>query len=183
MDGRLLSSEIYEIMLYHYYIGRSSSSSSSMMKEVDYFLHGCYAIVAQLAADDSTRAVWRDHLVGQLYLVRGPDAAFQKDCVVVAVYIISRGNMCAYHIGIDGKPWGDEEHAAWRSEVNQVKRSYQDEVVAKLDLLDKNVFEVAQYGSLDYIDGGSEKYKLFYVKSKDWGATKPTISDGGRSRL
>lgn len=83
--------------------------------------------------------------------------------------------MCAYHIGVAGKPWGDLEKTAWRSEVNQIKRSYQEEVVAKLDLLDKNVFEVAQYGSLDYIDGGAEKYKLFYVKSKDWDPAKPTI--------
>ena len=127
--------------------------------------------------------LWRDHLdraaISSLLLTidqsRGPDAAFQKDGAAIDVYINSCGKMCAYHIGIDGKPWGEEERAAWRSEVNQVKRSYQDEVVAKLDLLDKNVFEVAQYGSLDYIDGGSEKYKLFYVKSKDWDSEKPTI--------
>ena len=130
--------------------------------------------------------LWRDHLdraaISSLLLTLTNPAGLtlhfeprQKDGAAIDVYINSCGKMCAYHIGIDGKPWGDEERAAWRSEVNQVKRSYQDEVVAKLDLLDKNVFEVAQYGSLDYIDGGSEKYKLFYVKSKDWDSEKPTI--------
>ena len=45
--------------------------------------------------------------------------------------------MSAYHIGTEGTPWGDEERKKWRSEVNKVKRSYQEEVVAKLELLNK----------------------------------------------
>ena len=76
--------------------------------------------------------------------------------------------MSAYHIGTEVTPWGDAERATWRTAVNKVKRSYQEEVVAKLDLLDKNIFEVLQYGSLSYIEGGADKYKLFYVKSKNW---------------
>jgi hypothetical protein len=83
--------------------------------------------------------------------------------------------MSAYHIGTEGAPWGDKERGEWRNEVNRVKRSYQDEVVAKLDILDKSIYEVSQYGSLGYIEGGSDRYKLFYVKSKNWDAAKPTV--------
>ena len=44
--------------MYHYYYVLVGSSSSSSDERSGLFLsHGCYAIVAQLAADDSTRAI------------------------------------------------------------------------------------------------------------------------------
>jgi hypothetical protein len=48
-----------------------------------------------------------------------------------------------YKIGTAGKPWGDEERAAWLTLADVVKRSYADEVLAKLEPL-KEIFDVEQ---------------------------------------
>jgi len=75
-----------------------------------------------------------------------------------------------FHIGTPGKPWGDEERAAWLAE-RSIKRSYQDEVLAKLEPL-KQVFDVEQYGSLSYIP---DKYPLFAAKTRGWDKSKPFV--------
>jgi hypothetical protein len=48
-----------------------------------------------------------------------------------------------YKIGTAGKPWGGEERAAWLALAGVVKRSYADEVLAKLEPL-KESFDVEQ---------------------------------------
>ena len=61
--------------------------------------------------------------------------------------------MSAYHIGTEGAPWGDKERGEWRNEVNRVKRSYQDEVVAKLVGLHDHaiIHQKEELVGLDYI--------------------------------
>ncbi|MCL1139803.1 M14 family metallopeptidase [Shewanella pneumatophori] len=75
-----------------------------------------------------------------------------------------------YAIGVKGQKWGDAEKAQWLN-VQSVKRSYQDEVLTKVNAL-KARFDVEQYGALSY---DAERYPLFAVKSKNWDLTKPTI--------
>ena len=45
-----------------------------------------------------------------------------------------------YRVGVEGVAWGPAERAAWLLEI-EVKRSYQDEVLAKIELL-KGDFDV-----------------------------------------
>lgn len=73
-----------------------------------------------------------------------------------------------YPIGIPGKKWGDREKALWLEEQT-IKRSYLDEVMAKLEAL-KNHFEIEQYGDLSY---SPDKYPLFAVRTRDWDSDKP----------
>ena len=75
-----------------------------------------------------------------------------------------------YAIGVKGQKWGDAEKAQWLN-VQSVKRSYQDEVLTKVNAL-KARFDVELYGALSY---DAERYPLFAVKSKNWDLTKPTI--------
>ena len=76
----------------------------------------------------------------------------------------------AYPIGVAGEKWGDKEKAQWLA-MQSVKRSYQEEVLAKINLLDKQ-YDVFKYGALS-ID--TEKYPLYIVKNKSWDDSKPTI--------
>lgn len=73
-----------------------------------------------------------------------------------------------YPIGTPGEPWGDAEKRAW-FESQTVERSYQDEVLTKLDALGDG-FEVFQYGALP-ID--PERYPLMAVKVVAAGAGAP----------
>ncbi|WP_076408857.1 M14 family metallocarboxypeptidase [Shewanella sp. UCD-KL12] len=76
----------------------------------------------------------------------------------------------SYSIGTRGQKWGEAEKAQWLK-VQTIKRSYQQEVVAKiLPLSDR--FQVDQYGSLSY---NPSEYPLFVVKSKQWSEDKPTV--------
>ncbi|GIU45340.1 peptidase [Shewanella sairae] len=75
-----------------------------------------------------------------------------------------------YAIGVKGQKWGDAEKALWLN-VQSIKRSYQDEVLAKVLAL-KDRFDVEQYGALSY---DVERYPLLAVKSKNWDANKATI--------
>ncbi|NMH58890.1 M14 family metallopeptidase [Alteromonas ponticola] len=75
-----------------------------------------------------------------------------------------------YPIGRPGKPWSDEEKKQWR-ELQQVKRSYQDEVLAKLpEKIDG--FSIFQYGALPYDEA---RYPLYAVVSESMDESKPTI--------
>ncbi len=72
-------------------------------------------------------------------------------------------------IGTPGQPWGAAEKAQWR-DTQHKKRSYADEVVAKIDRL-RQRFDVAQYGELDY--GADGSFPLFAVRSRDWDDALP----------
>jgi hypothetical protein len=75
-----------------------------------------------------------------------------------------------YPIGTPGTPWGDAEKAQWRAQQS-IKRSYADEVIARLEPL-ADQFEIATYGQLDYAEG---RYPLYGLKSKDWHADRPVV--------
>jgi len=75
-----------------------------------------------------------------------------------------------YPIGTPGKKWGDNEKAAWLVEQN-IKRSYADEVVAKLDALNDQ-FVIEQYGALSC---SPERYTLYLLKSRNFDPDRPNI--------
>ena len=75
-----------------------------------------------------------------------------------------------YPIGSAGLPWTDQDKKTW-FESNVKKRSYQDQVVAKLKAL-ADGFELVQYGSLSI---NPEAYPLFALKTKNWQPNKPSI--------
>ncbi|GAB6262958.1 M14 family metallocarboxypeptidase [Photobacterium sp. CCB-ST2H9] len=75
-----------------------------------------------------------------------------------------------YPIGTPGQKWTMKEKAEWLAQLS-IKRSYQDEVVTKIDAL-KTRFDVFQYGALSY---DTDKYPLFAICSKNWSDQKPTV--------
>lgn len=75
-----------------------------------------------------------------------------------------------YAIGTPGKKWGAEEKAAWLR-VQTIKRSYREEVAAKISALAER-FDVEQYGELSY---GEHHYELFAVKTPHWDDDKAAI--------
>jgi len=74
-----------------------------------------------------------------------------------------------YHIGTPNQKWGEQEKLQWLNE-QEIQRSYNDEVIAKLDKL-TNDFDIEIYGELEYAVG---KYNLYAIKTKNWDNTKPT---------
>ena len=75
-----------------------------------------------------------------------------------------------YSIGTINKKWDDNDKAKWLSEQS-VKRSYQDEVLAKLEPLGSQ-FDIEQYGSLSF---APDKYPLFIAKTANWKKNKPCV--------
>lgn len=75
-----------------------------------------------------------------------------------------------YPIGTPGQPWGEAERKAW-CEQRDVKRSYQEEVVTKIDDL-RERFDVEQYGALSYDEA---RFPLFCIKTRNWDAAKPVV--------
>lgn len=75
-----------------------------------------------------------------------------------------------YPIGTPGQPWTAEERVAW-AEAAEVKRSYADEVVSKVNQL-RQKWDVSQYGALSC---DPSRYPLFLVKNKCWDQKKPTV--------
>ena len=75
-----------------------------------------------------------------------------------------------YPIGTMGVPWGEEEKAEWLSRQS-IKRSYQDEVLSRLDL-DGTSFVVIRYGALT-ID--PDRYPLYAFKSESWQPDRPNV--------
>jgi len=75
-----------------------------------------------------------------------------------------------YPIGTKGSKWGDEEKQAWLLQQN-IKRSYQQEVLTKIDAL-KSDFDVEQYGALT-ID--ESRYPLFVIKTINFDSSKKTV--------
>ena len=79
-----------------------------------------------------------------------------------------------YPIGTPGTPWGSAEKAAWLSRQHLL-RSYADEVVARLQAALPASAECFQYGTLDYTHLGLGSYPLYAVRSRNWGADRPTV--------
>ncbi|HHX8441980.1 TPA: M14 family metallopeptidase [Vibrio diabolicus] len=75
-----------------------------------------------------------------------------------------------YPIGTPGQPWSEEERKAWLA-TQEVKRSYQDEVVSKIDAL-RERFDIEQYGALSYNEA---RFPLFCIKTRNWDSTKPVV--------
>ncbi|HHF2956239.1 TPA: M14 family metallocarboxypeptidase [Vibrio diabolicus] len=75
-----------------------------------------------------------------------------------------------YPIGTSGQPWSEEERKAWLA-TQEVKRSYQDEVVSKIDSL-RERFDVEQYGALSYNEA---RFPLFCIKTRNWDSTKSVV--------
>lgn len=67
-------------------------------------------------------------------------------------------------------PWGSKEKEQWRSQQS-IKRSYKSDVLTKIEKL-RSSFEVVQYGELSY---DPKNYPVFYIKSKNFEASKKTI--------
>ncbi|OAN13342.1 peptidase [Photobacterium jeanii] len=79
-----------------------------------------------------------------------------------------------YPIGTQGQPWGEQEKAEWLAQVT-VKRSYQEEVVTKINALAKR-FTLEQYGALSYDEA---RFPLYSLKTKNWDPAKPTVLISG----
>jgi len=75
-----------------------------------------------------------------------------------------------YPVGTSNKKWDDSDIRQWLSKQS-VKRSYQDEVLAKLEPL-KHQFDIKQYGALSY---APQKYPLFILRTRDWENYKPFV--------
>lgn len=75
----------------------------------------------------------------------------------------------SYPIGTPGQPWTNDDKQQWHS-LQTVKRSYQDDVVSKINEL-KADFDIEQYGALSY---DAARFPLFILKSKNWHNDKPT---------
>ena len=72
-------------------------------------------------------------------------------------------------IGTPGQPWGAVEKARWRA-LQRRRRSYQDEVVARIERL-RERFDVIEYGRLDYGDDGV--FPLYALRNRDFGGERP----------
>jgi hypothetical protein len=68
------------------------------------------------------------------------------------------------------RPWGQTEKEAW-FKAQRVQRSYQDDVVAKIDRL-KTSFGVTQYGEIKV---GQLMYPLFLIQSKSFDPSLKTV--------
>ena len=73
-------------------------------------------------------------------------------------------------IGTAGQKWGSAQRQQWL-EQQTIKRSYQDEVVSKIEALSLH-FDVVQYGALT---ADEARYPLFALKSKNWQSEKKTL--------
>ncbi len=78
-----------------------------------------------------------------------------------------------YAIGTPGQAWAEQEKQQWLA-LQQVKRSYQTDVVEPLQALPR-FFQLEQYGELDYQAQGFARYPLYVVKSQAWQEDKPTV--------
>ncbi|MCP4986770.1 MAG: M14 family metallocarboxypeptidase [Colwellia sp.] len=79
-------------------------------------------------------------------------------------------NDSVYSIGTQGQPWTDTDKALWLAKQD-IKRSYQDQVLAKLELLSSS-FDMTQYGSLSLDES---RYPLYAMKSKNWQIGNKTV--------
>ncbi|MFQ3209591.1 MAG: hypothetical protein ACI9U5_001642 [Colwellia sp.] len=75
-----------------------------------------------------------------------------------------------YSIGKQGQAWTATEKALWCTQ-QVIKRSYQDEVLTKLELLTSS-FDMIQYGSLSLDES---RYPLYAMQSKNWQTNSKTV--------
>lgn len=71
---------------------------------------------------------------------------------------------------IKQNPWNAKDKANWLAS-QRTKRSYLEEVVAKIKLLEEK-FNLQQYGELTFC---AEKYPLYLLSSRNWNNNKPTV--------
>ena len=74
-----------------------------------------------------------------------------------------------YDIGVPGQPWGAPERATWLAR-QCIRRSYEGEVLAKLDRLPAHLV-AERYGVLDYTAG---RHSLMGLRSRHWDRNKPS---------
>jgi hypothetical protein len=79
-------------------------------------------------------------------------------------------NNLEYPIGTAGEKWNTADKQKW-FELQTIKRSYQDEVINKIDALSSH-FDIVQYGALS-ID--ENRYPLFALKGKQWKSDRKTL--------
>ena len=77
-----------------------------------------------------------------------------------------------YPIGRAGQSWDESERAAWLQRASVVQRSYQAEVLSKLEGLRTQGYDVQQYGALSQ---NPARYPLYVVKTKKWTREKPSL--------
>jgi hypothetical protein len=108
-------------------------------------------------------------------LARNPAAAG----AVVAMTSVPYQYPDGYPIGTPGVPWTTTERERWRARVDAPKRSYADDVLAKLDALKTSShgdrFEVVKYGALPYDASEPDRYALFACVSREWSKDKPSV--------
>lgn len=75
-----------------------------------------------------------------------------------------------YSIGTPGKPWGDEEKAQWKAQQH-IQRSYNDEVLSKLENIVPEGFKLTQYGALPYDEA---RYPLYAIIPDTIDPSKPS---------
>ncbi|MGS2719827.1 M14 family metallopeptidase [Paraglaciecola aestuariivivens] len=75
-----------------------------------------------------------------------------------------------YPIGTPGKKWAEAEKQQWLN-AQQIKRSYQDDVVSQLAGLEKQ-FDIEEYARLTYAQG---QYDLYALGSLNWDKNKPNV--------
>lgn len=73
-----------------------------------------------------------------------------------------------YPIGVPGVAWSTDDIHAWRARQLR-QRSYQDDVVASIDLL-RGRFDVIAYGDVVY---DADRYALYAIRSRDWNHALP----------
>lgn len=80
----------------------------------------------------------------------------------------------SYPIGTPGTAWKAVERAAWLAS-RTVRRSYADEVIAKLEdpkHAYRTLFDLKKYGSLSH---DADRYPLYAAVSRDWSTRRPSI--------
>ena len=75
-----------------------------------------------------------------------------------------------YSIGTPGKPWGDEEKAQWKAQQH-IQRSYNEEVLSKLENIVPEGFKLTQYGALPYDEA---RYPLYAIVPDTIDSKKPS---------
>jgi hypothetical protein len=76
----------------------------------------------------------------------------------------------SYPIGTPGLAWGEAERAQWLARQAR-KRSYADEVVARIERLSAR-FAVTEYGQLAY---SPDLYRLLSIRNRNWRDDKPLV--------
>ena len=75
-------------------------------------------------------------------------------------------------VSTTGAPWGEAERKIWLSR-QIIQRTYQDEIVVKIDALrSRDIFDIEQYGALSH---DVSRYPLFTVKTRNWDSSKKIV--------